>query len=170
MRAAAQDVLRPVEARLGEPGRVIGGQCSTVDNMVALVPDNVGVIPHFAPEIGNMCRGPAVEVQVGVEGETVLGIDTVLERMCRRGLDCLRGEEWWRGEFWRSASDAKGRMRRGRHGQEVGYPVPRIRKTPDTAVIHLRRPGIRPLAYAGSRDTRCGQRRERRELGGKPAQ
>ena len=93
VRPAAEDVLRPVEPRLGEPRRVVARACARVDDVRALVSEDIRIVPDRAPEVGDVRGGPAVEVRVVAQGEAVRGVDAPPERVRGRVVDVPWREE-----------------------------------------------------------------------------
>ena len=89
-RATPEHVLSPIDPRVREPCRVLGRPCGDIDYMRALVADDVCVVPDRAPEFVYVICGPLVEIRVGLEGETVLGVYALHELKCARRL----GRSW----------------------------------------------------------------------------
>ena len=83
--AHPEHVLRPVEAGLREPGRVVWRARGGVDDVRALVAEHARVVPNLGPEPVDVLRGPVVEVLVGREGEALGGVYALEEADDARG-------------------------------------------------------------------------------------
>ena len=76
-----EKILRKIDGGGGvwEPGWVLGRRCCGINYVVALVADDLGVVPDVRPEEVDVRYRPVIKVLVRLELETVFLIDLVQE-------------------------------------------------------------------------------------------